>query len=58
MPPSANPPPATVAASAGSPALDPYMRAYLELRWRSAWTELRMIAPLLGWDDRLPAKQS
>lgn len=44
------------AASAGSPALDPVMRAFLETRWRSCWTELRQIAPLLGWTDKLPVK--
>ncbi len=43
-------------ASAGSPALDPMMRAFLEARWRTCITELRSIAPLLGWVDRLPPK--
>jgi len=45
-------------ASAGSPPLDPYLRSYFETRWRACITELRMIAPLLGWQDRLPAKQN
>lgn len=51
-------PPLPIAASAGSPAMDPWMRAFLEARWRSCYTELRQIAPLLGWVDRLPVKQS
>lgn len=50
--------PPSIAASAGSPALDPVMRQFLEARWRSCYTELRQIAPLLGWTDRLPQKQS
>lgn len=50
--------PQSIAASAGSPALDPVMRQFLEARWRSCYTELRQIAPLLGWTDRLPQKQS
>ncbi len=41
---------------ASLPALDPAMRAYLEVRWRVCMTELRMIAPVLGWTDRLPQK--
>ncbi len=48
-----------IAASAGSgasPALDPWLRLYLESRWRSCWQELRQIAPMLGWSDRLPQK--
>ncbi len=44
------------AASAASPALDPWLRLYLESRWRSCWQELRQIAPMLGWSDRLPQK--
>lgn len=55
---SLNQPVSGPAASAGSLALDPVMRAFLEARWRSCWQELRQIAPLLGWADRLPAKQN
>jgi len=51
-----NTPSSSVAASAGSPAMDPMMRAFLESRWRTCWSELRQIAPLLGWTDRLPQK--
>ncbi len=47
---------AASSASAASPALDPWLRLYLESRWRSCWQELRQIAPMLGWNDRLPQK--
>lgn len=47
---------ASLAASAGSTPLDPVMRTYFEARWRACITELRMIAPLLGWQDRIPGK--
>lgn len=57
MPPSQPTQPSPLAAaSAGSLAMDPVMRAFLEARWRSCWSELRQIAPLLGWADRLPQK--
>jgi hypothetical protein len=45
-----------IAASAGSLALDPVIRAFLDARWRACWSEIRQIAPLMGWQDRLPRK--
>jgi hypothetical protein len=56
MPNQTNNPLTVYAASAGSPVIDPLMRMYLETRWRACITELRFIAPLLGWADRLPQK--
>lgn len=40
----------------GSAALDPLLAEYLRMRWRACMTELRHIAPLLGWESRLPAR--
>lgn len=48
--------PSVTLGSPASPPLDPYLRAYFETRWRACITELRMIAPILGWSDRLPSK--
>jgi len=56
MPPDNPAPPKPLYHPPGSPALDPYLRAYFEARWRSCMTELHSIAPVLGWQDRLPQK--
>jgi len=60
MPPQHSPPIIIIAASGGSPGvvIDPVLRMYLECRWRALYTEMRAIAPLLGWSDRLPTKAS
>jgi len=44
-------------ASAGSPAMvDPVLRGYLLSEWRMHWAALRYLAPILGFEDRLPLK--
>lgn len=48
----------SVRLTVGPPALDPVMRGLLEVRWRALWLEARWIAGQLGWEDRLPQKQS
>lgn len=50
--------PSVTVGSPASPLLDPYLRVYLESRWRACWQELRQIAPILGWEARLPSKQN
>lgn len=40
----------------GPPAIDPVLRMYLETRWRAGWAELRQIALIMGWEDRLPTR--
>lgn len=37
--------------------LDPILREYLLMRWRVCATEMAMIAPILGFEDRLPKRK-